>query len=163
MDEDEWTAYHEAGHAVVGFLLGGQIESVGMYAEADDVLPERFGDCRVNWGRVRVDCDWQAQREILTILAGPVAEMIYREEPLHPATYGPWQHDWHWAWQRAARLFAAAEQRMVFLGAAMQSLKDHFADDWCWAAVGAVSDELLAHEYLEADQLIDTLSFWVRR
>lgn len=157
------TAYHEAGHAVVGYFLGGQVESVGMYAEADEVLPERFGDCRVNWGRVRVDCDWQAQREILTILAGPVAEMIYRNEPLHPAAYGPWQYDWHWAWTRSARLFARPDQRMAFLNAAMGLLKGHLSDDWCWAGVAAVSDELLAHEYLDAEQLSDTLSFWVRR
>jgi hypothetical protein len=163
LDEDELTAYHEAGHAVVGYFLGGQIESLGMYAEADEVLPERFGDCRVNWGRVRADCDWQVQREILTILAGPVAEMIYCGEPLDLATHGPWQHDWQWAWARSAQLFQPPEQRIAFLRAVLMSLKQSLSDDWCWAAVAAVSDELLAHEYLDGEQLIDTLSFWIRR
>ena len=161
-DEETFTAYHEAGHAVIGYVLGAQIESVGMYAEADEWLPERFGDCRVNWGRVRVDCDWQAQREILTMLAGPVAEMIYRGEAIHPATFAPWQHDWQWAWERSSRMFRDPQRRMPFLNAVIISLRQHLNDELCWAAVAAVSDELLAHEYLDADQLADTLSFWIQ-
>lgn len=162
MDEDTLTAYHEAGHAVIGYALGGRIESIGMYAEADEWLPERFGDCRVNWGRVRADCDWQAQREILTILAGPVAEMIYRGEDMHPALFPPWQHDWQWAWTRSARLFREPNKRKGFLEATIASLKQHLNHDLCWAAIAAVSDELLAHEYLDEDQLEDTLAFWIR-
>jgi hypothetical protein len=162
-DDETLTAYHEAGHAVVGHLLGGEIDSVGLYAEADEWLPERFGDCHVNWGRVLVDSDWQAQREIITILAGPVAEMIYRQERLHPATYPPWQHDWRWAWQRAERLIRAPERRTRFLETLVVWLHEHLSDDNAWAAVAAVSDELLAHEYLDQEQLADTLSFWIER
>lgn len=163
LDDDETlTAYHEAGHAVVGFVLGGQIESVGLYAEADDWLPERFGDCHVNWGRVDPNGDWQIQRELLTILAGPVAEMIYREEKLHPATYEPWQHDWYWAWQRCERMIPDPHRRAAFLETTLLWLHRQLSDQLCWAAIAAVSDELLAHEYLDAEQLADTLSFWIR-
>lgn len=160
MDDDSLTAYHEAGHAVIGFVLGGQIESVGLYAEADDWLPERFGDCLVNWGRVDANANWQIQRELLTILAGPVAEMIYRGEKLHPATFPPWQHDWQWAWERSAMLIRDPKRRTEFLEAVIGWLHHHMVDDQCWAAIAAVSDELLAHEYLEAEQLADTLEFW---
>jgi hypothetical protein len=161
-DEETLTAYHEAGHAVIGYVLGGAIESVGLYAEADDWLPERFGDCHVNWGRVDATCDWQIQREVLTILAGPVAEMIYRGERLHPATFGPWQHDWDWAWERGAQLIADPRRRTRLLEAVVVWLHHHMQEDRCWAAIAAVTDELLAHEYLEADQLAETLSFWIR-
>ena len=71
------TAWHEAGHAVVGFALGGKVESVQLGGEADDFLPERFGDCVVNWGPVLAGSDWQRQREVMTVLAGPVGEMLY--------------------------------------------------------------------------------------
>lgn len=161
-DEETLTAYHEAGHAVIGFVLGGVIESVGLYAEADDWLPERFGDCHVNWGRVDARSDWQVQREVLTILAGPVAEMIYRGEKLHPATYGPWQHDWQWAWQRGQSLVQDVDRRRVLLEAVIHWLHLHMSEDLCWAAIAAVSDELLAHEYMDSDQLADTLAFWIR-
>ena len=161
IDEETLTAYHEAGHAVIGYSLGGQIESAGLYAEADDWLPERFGDCLVNWGRVNANCDWQIEREVLTILAGPVAEMIYRGENLHPATYPPWQHDWHWAVRHSKRLTSDPAKQMKLLGRFMRFLDSHMRDDECWAAIAAVADELSAHEWLDADQLADTLSFWI--
>lgn len=162
-DDETLTAYHEAGHAVIGYVLGGQIESVGMYAEADEWLPERFGDCHVNWGRVDANADWQVQREVLTILAGPVAEMTYREERVHPMEVPEWQHDWHWAWQRGERMIADPARRAALLEMIIIFLHRHINQDHCWAAIAAVADELLAHEYLDADQLADTLRFWVPR
>ncbi|OYP28216.1 hypothetical protein [Rhodopirellula sp. MGV] len=164
MDEEEtWTAYHEAGHAVIGFLLGGTIESVGMYAEEDDWLPERFGDCHVNWGRVDPNANLQIEREVLTLLAGPVAEMIYREEDMHPADDPTWQHDWQLASQLCRRMFPDPYAREVFMTAALTVLKDQIWRDRCWAAIAAVADELLAHENLDADQLSDILRFWTTR
>tara|TARA_R110002073_G_scaffold2801_17_gene17973 strand:+ start:23888 stop:24085 length:198 start_codon:yes stop_codon:yes gene_type:complete len=48
-DDETLTAYHEAGHVVVGYLLGAQIEEVRLDSMIDDDLPRRFGDCLVNW------------------------------------------------------------------------------------------------------------------
>lgn len=162
-DEETLTAYHEAGHAVVGFALGARIESVQLGGEADDFLPERFGDCMVNWGPVDPNCDWQRQREIMTILAGPVAEMIYRGEKLHPATFGPWQDDWRLAMQIASSLFRSALERTRMLELATAQMHKHMNSTLCWAAIAAVADELLAHEFLEEKQLAETLSFWIRK
>lgn len=172
MDDDEtWTAYHEAGHAVVGYALGARIERVQLGGEADDELPERFGDCLVNWGRVSAECSWQRQCELMTILAGPVAEMIYRGERLHPAHYGPWQGDWQQAWmhcperKRKSDTEASAGSTMLsktrFLEQIICELHDRMSDDQCWAGIAAVADELLAHEYLDEEQLAGTLEFWI--
>src|SRR6056297_1536604 len=85
-DEEEiHTAYHEAGHAIVGCALGAHIDSVCLsqasaFDDLDDGLPLRFGECIVNWGRVDPDHTWQQHRELLVILAGPVAELLYRRE-----------------------------------------------------------------------------------
>lgn len=161
MDDDETlTAYHEAGHAVIGYALGGLIEAVNLGGEPDD-LPRRFGDCRVNWGPIDVASDWQLVRELLTILAGPVAEMIYRGERLHPAVFGPWQHDWRIALERSNVLRGDLRTRTRLLEQLIVELHDRMKSDQCWAAVAAVADELLAHEFLEADQLADTLAFWI--
>ncbi|MEO1524799.1 MAG: cell division protein FtsH [Planctomycetota bacterium] len=159
-EEETITAYHEAGHAVVGYALGAAIESIGLYAEADDFLPERFGDCHVNWGRVDPNANWQIQREILTILAGPVAENIYRGESLHVPSYPPWRHDWQLAVHRTHAMADPLRQAKL-LNAALALLERHLRDDHCWAAVAAVADELLAHEYLEGDQIADALAFWI--
>lgn len=162
-DEETITAYHEAGHAVIGFLLGGTIESVGLYAEADDWLPERFGDCHVNWGRVDPKANEQTEREILTVLAGPVAEMIYTQEIMHPAENPTWQYDWVLAERLSRRLFPNPAQRAAFLTGALTVLHDQIWRDQCWAAIAAIADELLAHESLDAEQLADTLKFWTSR
>ncbi|MCC9603848.1 cell division protein FtsH [Stieleria sp. JC731] len=162
-DEETITAYHEAGHAVIGFLLGGQIESVGLYAEADEWLPERFGDCHVNWGRVDANANEQIEREVLTVLAGPVAEMIYTQEEMHPADNPTWAHDWNLADQLCRRMLPDPYSRQTFLTAALMVLRDQIWRDQCWAAIAAVADELLAHESLDADQLSETLRFWTTR
>ena len=161
-DEETLTAYHEAGHAVVGFALGARIESVNLGGEADDYLPERFGDCLVNWGPIDPAADWQRQREVLTILAGPVAEMIYRGEKLHPATFAPWQADWQQAFVHS-QFIPNPVKRTRFLESVIVQLHHWLNDETCWAAVAAVSDELLAHENLEEEQLADILGFWIRR
>jgi hypothetical protein len=161
-DEETLTAYHESGHAVVGYALGATIDSIQLGGEADEWLPERFGDCRVNWGRIDPKADWQRQREILTVLAGPVAEMIYRSEPLHPAFYGPWQHDWQVAWKLAAPLIDSAPQRQKLLERLILQLKDRMTGEPYWSAIAALSDALLAHEWLETEDILEVLEFWFR-
>tara|TARA_R110002049_G_scaffold4601_5_gene32021 strand:+ start:38529 stop:39023 length:495 start_codon:yes stop_codon:yes gene_type:complete len=158
-DDDVLTAYHEAGHAAIGYALGARIESVQL--GGDDDLPARFGDCRVNWGPVDDACDWQRMREVMTVLAGPVAEMIYRGEPLHPAHYGPWQDDWRLAWSCAERLAADPRQRTRLLERVVVDLHARIQCQPCWAAIAAVADELQAHEFLDEEQLSDALGFWI--
>ena len=44
-DSDEArTAYHEAGHAVIAYALGGTVHCLQLGGEADDWLPERFAN-----------------------------------------------------------------------------------------------------------------------
>lgn len=163
MDEEEtWTAYHEAGHAVIAFALGGEVDWMQLGGEADQWLPERYGDCRINWGKIDPNCDWQLQRELLAILAGPVAEMVYRGGFLDPARYGPWQSDWEHAWNACERFASTSGDRLQFLRHVIQYLRQQMQDKLCWAAIAAVADELVAHETLEAEQVEEVLGFWLR-
>lgn len=161
-DEETLSAYHEAGHAVIGFALGARIESVQLWGEADDFLPERFGDCRVNWGRVDPTADFQRQREIMTILAGPVAEMVYTGDRPHPALFEPWQADWAQANQIAAGLVMDLMARTRLLERIIVQLHQVVSTDGCWAAIAAIADELAAHELVEEDQIAEIAGFWLR-
>ena len=161
-DDETATAWHEAGHAVIGFALGGKVESMALGGEADDVLPDRFGDCIVNWGPVDGASNWQRQREIMTLLAGPVGEMIYLEQWIDPATMPPWQFDWELASQIAESLIPNNAQRMRWMETLLKELYRRMDRQPVRAAIAAVADELLAHEYLESDRLEETIGFWLR-
>lgn len=168
-DDDTLTAYHESGHAVVGFALGASIEQIQLGGfDDEDHLPRRFGECRVKWGRVELSktgpkTDWQLQRELLTMLAGPVAEMIYRGEPVHPALDGPSQGDWAQAWERCREFMPSPQLRTRLLEQLTVALRNALERDTWWAAVAAVADELLAHELLDREQTDETLRFWIQR
>lgn len=160
-DDETWTAYHEAGHAVIGYALGGTVDWLQLRGEADDWLPDRFGDCRINWGKIDPACDWQRQREILTMLAGMVAETVYRGESIDPTLYGPWQDDWRRAWALCETFTPNPEWRIQFLDRMLGQLADQVRRQPCWAAIAALADELLAHETLERDQVSEILGFWI--
>ena len=160
MDDETLTAYHESGHAVVAYALGGTVQGMQLNGEADDWLPARFGECRIQWGRVELDLDWQRKREILTILAGPVVEMVYRGETFHPAFYGPWKHDWDQAWRTATLMWSNEKQRMRALENVMVELRRQVQLERVWAAIAALADELVAHEMLEEECVEDILGFW---
>lgn len=164
-DEDVNTAYHEAGHAIVGCALGAHIESVSlsqasMFDDTDDGLPCRFGDCIVNWGRVDPDHRWQQQRELLTILAGPVAEWIYRGEDADESIAASWTSDWEHSLACVQRLVAGHEQQMRLLRSTTSRLKQLVAAEPVWPAVAALADELMIGDPVEADRVAELVRFW---
>lgn len=162
LDDDETlTAYHEAGHAVIGYALGGMIDSLQLGGESNGDLPRRFGDCRINWGRVDPHGDWQVQREVLTVLAGPAAEMVYRGERFDPKSFGPWQDDWRTAWEIGRSMASDEMRRAQVLWLLTLRLEKLLRGDRCWPAVAALADELLAHEFLEGEQAEEILGFWI--
>jgi len=80
--DQQATAYHEAGHAVVALILGRPVQYVS-------ILPnrERLGVCEFGKGASRPTDDW-LEREILIALAGIAAEA---------------RHTGNYAWDGAAR------------------------------------------------------------
>ena len=69
--------------------LGGEHEDSGV---------RQYGDCRITWRSIGKNLDDHFQREILTTLAGPAAEMVYSGIPLEFQNIKPWKQDLDSAW-----------------------------------------------------------------
>ncbi|MFT5522863.1 MAG: ATP-dependent Zn protease [Pirellulaceae bacterium] len=156
----ELTAYHEAGHAVIAMLLGGRVASVTIDPENDDG-PERYGDTKVEWLRDRFSDKEFHENLVQVALAGPVAEMIYRGEPLHPGFVAEWSGDWRTAWEMAAALHSDEQKRLQYLELTTTHLHRLLKKEPYWSALAAVSDNLLAHERLDNEELEDIVRAWL--
>lgn len=159
-DEDpnaEWTAYHEAGHCVVAIALGATVRFASISPEHEG----RYGEVEIHWpkGATRKD-------QALAILAGPVADMIYRQETPVMNIAAPWSSDMQQAFALTEGLVSEGkrwglEKRTAWLGQLISILRKTLERDDYWAAVAAVSDLLLAHEDLEHEQIVEEVSYWL--
>lgn len=163
MNDDETstrTAYHEAGHAIVALLVGAEVLLMTIEPDRDDG-PERHGEVKIGWDArdfsPRELREWQLQ----VALAGPVAEMVYRGEPLHPLHVPEWQLDWNTAWDLAATFHEAFDKRMRFLETQIRRLHQQLQQDDAWQALASLADALLAHETLETEEIVDAVAPWL--
>lgn len=156
--DEEVTAWHEAGHAFAAVYLGGEVESVSIDPDWDDG-PQRFGDTTIHWRRGRFTERELQMNAILVALAGPVVEMIHSGDPFHPAMVAEWSQDWKLAWQ-AAVFVSDRQKRMLFLEQTTVDLHRTLSQDNHWAAIGAIVDNLLAHEILEGDVVHEIVAEW---
>lgn len=166
MSDDDITAYHECGHAVIAIQLGGVVQSISLAPESsvdrDDKFP-RHGDTIIAWPTSQVTPRQHAEREIQTALAGPVSEMIYTGNEPESMIHAESAADWYAASQHAATFIASDSKRAAYLSATIMDLSDFFRDDSIWAAVAALADELQVHDELETDAIHETVGFWLRR
>ena len=156
----ELIAYHEAGHALVAHLLGGVVRQVTIEPDNDDG-PAREGDTQVLWRRSGVSEKEFAVTAVKVCLAGPVAEMIYSGDPIHPGMVAEWAGDWRDAWSAAAPLHADERKRLTYLEDVSIQLYHRLQDENVWAALASLADNLLAHETLEAEQVAEIVGEWL--
>lgn len=157
--DDEITAYHEAGHAFAAVYLGAKVKSVSIDPDWDDG-PHRYGDTVVLWSRRKFSEREMAEKSAMVALAGPVAEMVYSEQPFHPATVAEWRNDWELALE-AMQHVSDRRQRLASLEQTTIELYQVFRQDHHWAAIGAIADHLLAHETLDWEMLQEILEPWL--
>lgn len=158
--EEEITAWHESGHAFVAIYLGGEVQSLSIDPDWDDG-PKRYGDVTVRWETGRYSQRKMQENAVLVALAGPVAEMIHRGDPFHPATVAEWSQDWQLAWQ-AASFEPSKQKRLKFLENTTIDLHHTLSQVNHWAAIGAIVDHLLAHEILEGETVHEIVAEWIR-
>lgn len=136
--------------------LGGSVLSLTIEPDRDDG-PDRFGDVQVVWRRNGMTAKELQNKLVLVALAGPVAEMIYRGESLHPGFIAEWAHDWHQAWEAAEPILPDERKRLVFLEEATRQIYQLLRRDEHWTAIAMLADNLLAHETLEAEDVREIL------
>lgn len=158
---EELTAYHEAGHALMAVKLGIKVEQITIEPDNDDG-PQRFGDVQLSWNMASTDDEHYLKSVIMVCLSGPVAEMIYSGDPYHPGFVPEWSQDWKHAWSAAASFFPDKQDRLRFLEQTTMELHHYLSRNAIWAAIAGISDELLAHETIEGEQVEDVVRFWLR-
>ena len=156
----ELIAYHEAGHALMALLLGGEVRLVTIDPDHDDG-PQRQGDTQVLWRRSGISDKQFAMDAVQVSLAGPVAEMIYSGEAYHPGLVVEWAADWNDAWQAADILHRDERRRLQYLEQVSIELYHRLRGDELWAALAALADHLLAHETLEGEQVDEIVRQWL--
>lgn len=158
---DDVTAYHESGHALMAVLVGGEVRSITI-EPAHDCGPRRYGDTVVAWEHRKFRATELLEKQILVMLAGPVAEMIYTGEAFHPGFISQWAFDWKGAWQAAAALRGEARSRMALLESTCVQVHRDFSRDEVWSYLAELADQLAAHRTLEAAEIYEILDSWDR-
>jgi len=156
----ELTAHHEAGHALVAIILGGEIQSVTIDPDRDE-REHRYGDTAVLWRMTgRSDREYR-EHAIQVALAGPVAEMLYTGDPFHSGLVPEWAADWADAWELAAVLKPDDKQRLAYLEQVSIRLYRLLDREPHWSALAEIADNLLAHETLEGEQVHEIVGQWL--
>ena len=144
----------------MAILMGAHVRSVTIAPDWDDG-PDRVADAQIMWPLDHFDPKELHAKMVRVALAGPVAEMLYRGEPLHPGFVAEWAADWKLAWQAAANLVASDEKRLVYLEQVTRKLYQQLDRTDHWAALAAVADSLLAHETVEGDDVEEIVRQWI--
>ena len=156
----EVSAYHEAGHAIVAIHVGARIRYATVEPDRDDG-PQRYADIQVEWPIAELTEREFHEKSVLVALAGPVAEMIYSGDPLHPGFVAEWAADWKLAWEAAAPLFPHQRQRLAYLEQTTARVYRLLDREDYWAALAAIVDNLLAHETLDGEEIEDIVAQWL--
>ena len=155
--DDDAAGWHEAGHALVAHLLGGEVRLVTLESELDD----HEGHVEVVWrGGSAED---RARRDALVALGGPLAELwrVGRHQLEDPEVLRSWARDWQVV-EDALRVLAddptdAAERERLYrelVGEVQQQLEDPEVDE----KLARIADMLLAHETLDETLFEDAVA-----
>ena len=153
-------SYHEAGHAVIASWLGAQVLSVTIDPDRDEG-PRRDGDVSIRWSRRGLTSRELCERELMAVLAGPIAEMVHLDERHAIDSRAEWAVDWQIAWELASELIAAPKARYAMIHAVCERLFMLVSREDCWQAIAEVADQLEAHETIEGETVDECVERWL--
>ncbi len=157
-------AYHEAGHAVVACWLGAEVISVTLEPDADDG-PRRDGDAAIRWHHGGMTSRELCQKELMAVLAGPVAEIIHSELDCDIDQCEQWQSEWSADWQLACQLanelVPSAGHVEPLLRFTIERLHRIASQAAFWQTIAEVADLLEAHETIDGEQVRQCVNRWI--
>jgi ATP-dependent Zn protease len=131
--QEQATAYHEAGHAVVALALGRPVAGVSIRPDR-----EALGLCQFGKAVFRPSEDW-VEREILIALAGLAAEARHTGEYAWDAA----GRDWRYAASLAADRAGNDRKAQRLLRRHLAKVENVLGRDENWRAVERMAAELL--------------------
>ena len=152
-------AYHEAGHAVIASILGGEVVSVSIESESHEVE----GSAIVSWEHGGQTDPLAALDDIRVALAGPIAEMVYAGEYDYLRIRNEHAVDWQVALSRLRGMSLSLDREAGLLQKTVAELYQTIRRDDIWSAIGDVADLLSVHETIEGDAVNETVQFWLNR
>lgn len=154
--------YHEAGHAVMAVWLGAEVVCVTIEPDRDDG-PRRDGDATIRWRQRGLSQRQLYERELMTVLAGPVAEMVHIDQPSSVDQRHEWSMDWQLAMQLAGLLVKPPSARQPLIHALTVKLLGLISGDAFWQAIAEVADLLDAHETIAGAEVAECVERWLGR
>lgn len=142
-------AYHEAGHAVLAHLLGGEVVECTIEGDTAGVA----GGATVRWALVPPA--ERARRSALVALAGPLAEARWRGEPT-PTDDDAWAADRREV-DAALAALPTPRDRAATLQRWLAEVARTLAAAETWECVCRVADGLAAHGTLDRDLFLAAL------
>lgn len=135
------TAYHEAGHAVMGLSLGRPIHKVTIAPGQLQTGGVRLGACKIQKGRFKASQDW-LEDEVLILLAGLVAEAHFTDQHCQQGAAQDLQ-----AVRRLLQSRATNERQLERLERRLLDKAEHLLSDEGHArAIELIAGELLQKE-----------------
>ena len=157
----ESVAYHEAGHAVMAVILGGQVKSVSVGGDFAD--SESEGSVAVLWDPKTSDLSRSSINQIKVALAGPIAEMVYDGDYDYLRIRSEHESDWGIALSHLKKLNLSVASESQLLKNTIVDLYETVRNDNVWSAIGDVADRLAIDEEIEGDVITDAVRFWMNR
>jgi len=143
-------------------FLGAEVLHVTIEPDHDDG-PRRDGDAAVRWHHRGMSKKELAQRELMAVLAGPIAEMIHREVDVAIDRRREWAADWALAMQLAEATGCDRRQFPAMIQMMTQKLRAMMGRNDFWQAIAEVADLLDAHETIEGDDVNECVARWLER
>ena len=151
-DENMELAYHEAGHTVVGYVLGLELRDVTIVADEGEDYAGRVNipvDLEMVYGDESND---YINRRLVCYLAGAVAEEILTGEQVDFRPGGVYTDDWTGAADCVLDLAGPNEERQAIVGEKAFGRTNAIPRN-NWTATEALADALLKHGTITFEQV----------
>lgn len=143
--------WHEAGHAFAAQLLGGEVRLVSIESEQHE--HEHEGRTEVAWPPFSD----LPRRSAMVALAGPMSEILYRQELPDESELSAFREDWQEAESQLKQLANDPVERDKLRRTLLDELAIHLREGDHWERLARVADALHAHGTLDADSFQDAV------